>query len=180
MDNEQQLIFLDLDGVIVDFDGGVHRKYGLEPKAHRQWDYDYENDFGVSRNEFWQSLDDNWWMNLEMYPEAQILLAMLEQYKPVILTSPPYTNGVHGKREWIKQNMPEYFRDKRYIITPGKKYVARENTILIDDKDEHVAEWWSAGGVGIMYPRPWNIMRDYTDTALEYVQGMLMEYLEDY
>ena len=41
-----------------------------------------------------------------------------------------------------------------------------------DDKNENIDEWEEAGGMGILYPRPWNRLADHP-YPLEYLVGML-------
>ncbi len=46
----------------------------------------------------------------------------------------------------------------------GKKHLlAHKDALLIDDRDENVAEFRHAGGKAILIPRPWNNQRCHTD-----------------
>jgi len=158
-------VFLDMDGVIVDFDGGVHKKYGIEPEEHRTFDYDYNRMFGCSEQEFWSSLDHDFWVNLEFTAWAKQLLEVLEPYKPCLLTSPA-RGQASAKQDWIQKNLPEYFRQGRYLIGPGKRYCAKPNAILIDDYDKNIEQFTKAGGWGVLFPAPWNSLHKFSGVCL--------------
>lgn len=155
MDNIPR-VFLDLDGVIIDFVQGAIDWYVLDCKFEDvdHWGY-LECASGLTEKEFWEGMTDKFWLGLKMLRHAYPLLALLKPYDPCILTSPSLTSaGVRQK--WIRDNMPDYFDAKRYLIGPAKADVAREGAVLIDDSEINISAWRSAGGVGFLYPQPWN------------------------
>lgn len=150
-------IFLDLDGVIVDFIGGAIEYYNLKCAYSEitSWDA-IHNHTKMLNQEFWDGLDETFWYRLKKTWFADTILALVEPFKPCILTAPRPNGGATGKQMWIKENLPDYFDDERYLIGPGKRCVAGPETLLIDDYDRNVNEWRLAGGSAILVPQPWN------------------------
>lgn len=175
-------IFVDLDGVLVDFVVGAEAFYGKKHNHPEDWGFHYEEDWGMSPEEFWTGLDVNFWTNLPWTTDAELILALVEPYDPVILTAPPLSGGgLVGKVAWIRKNLPAYFKDKRYLIGSGKQYAAHPAALLIDDKEENAEQFTEAGGTGILWPQPWNSNRHLIDTRIEWLQQQLLYHLqEDY
>lgn len=166
-------IFLDLDGVVRDWNTGIEELYDVDFKMN-SWD-DWKmlcTDLGISHSNFWNSQTDDWWAEVPMYAHAQRLLQGLAKYKPVICTSPTNTSA-GGTQKWIRKHMPEYFATNRYIITRSKKFVAGPDKILIDDNDTHCEEWRDAGGKAILFPQPWNKSRGLTSDKVDHVLRLL-------
>ena len=158
-------IYVDMDGVLVNFLDGALTWFGVDYDIETQWPKGRWGDnelikeiFGLTEDQFWTELsDDYFWEHLMLMPDARALLTAIDQYKPVILTAPARSGGASGKQRWIERHLPEYFKEKRYIICPDKKYVAGPGRILIDDSEKNIKDWNDAGGgIGILYPRRWN------------------------
>ena len=176
MGNELKF-FLDMDGVIVGFLEGCAELFNSPLDIHKDWpkgcwgdDKIMEKFFGCSGNEFWNQLrTDYFWANLPWSFDGLEIISILYQHKPIILTS-PINGGADGKISWIKNQLPDYHKDGRYMIGSGKHYIATNNYVLIDDHDDNIQAWEKAGGVGILYPRPWNSLHwvlDF-DSAINY------------
>lgn len=152
-------VFLDVDGVLADFDGGVSKWYGVPQPPRETWGYNYQEEFGMSGSQFWAGLTEDFWAGLEKLPWADDLVGWLENRFPgkvVFLTSPPLNGGASGKQEWLRENYPRIFGDKRYLIGPGKSHVARAKALLIDDHDENTAKFRQADGKVVTFPQRWN------------------------
>jgi len=153
-------VFLDLDGVIVDFAQGCIDHFNIDttPEAFQSWGsiYDFVQPMDIA--DFWKSLDYNFWFNLKMTPEALVILEMVKKYKPVILTMAAYSSpGVYNaKADWIKEHLPEYFNSGRYLIGGTKHQIAERSKLLIDDSQANCEDWSANGGHAILVPRPWN------------------------
>ena len=178
----KQKIFLDVDGVLADFSGAAINLLDLDITNDdiTHWNSILEY-AGMSVTQFWSHFDDNFWANLvKKTPECDEIVKLLEEYRPCLLTAPPFI-GAGGKQEWIRKNLPDFFYDGRYLIGPAKEYVAHKNAILIDDSDANIEEWKEQGGTGILVPRPWNVagrgmnMEDIpvVSTVYEQLQGVL-------
>jgi len=164
-------VFLDLDGVIVDFLPNAYRRAGLafDYKKHHDWEIDLSC-FPGTEGQFWDALTPDFWEGLPFTDEAPELLRFLKPYKPTILTAPTRNSGT-AKLNWIRKNLPEYYHGKRYLIGPGKAVCARAGAILIDDKEETCNLWNEAGGTAILVPRPWNSRRDLEEFCVGHVTG---------
>lgn len=168
-------VFLDMDGVLVNFVGGLHKSLGV-PYSYE--DYPYEkgewnmltdikiNSFTGIPATFEQCNDcctTNFWKHLEWMPDGMYIihkiLCKFHRNQIYLLTTPmPNLESASGKMMWVSDNLPLHL--KHTIITQAPKHLlARPDTLLIDDKDQNIDEFREAGGQGILVPRPWN--RDY-------------------
>jgi len=75
-------VFLDCDGVLADFNGGVARVLGMPPR-------EYEHRFGLKR--FWAALAStpDFFNTLDLLPDAMKLYEAVRPILPVILTGLP-------------------------------------------------------------------------------------------
>lgn len=161
-------LFLDLDGVLVNFVGAALKLHNATlPMRDVRWDFCTQIGFvqGVNDPLFWADMNFNFWANLELTSEALELLDGLERIfddRIALMTSPCLTMGsVEGKVAWIAKNLPRYRR--RYFVGPVKHLAAGPGKLLLDDHDLNCAKFAVAGGVAITVPRPWNDRRDETD-----------------
>ena len=166
-------VFLDMDGVLVDFNKAICKKFEL-PYPPRVYDF-----FEPIRSEVNDYCTANFWDNLEwMYDGCDILQAVLDKIhlsRIYLLTTPmPNIESASGKMMWINGNLPEFI--KRIIITQAPKHLlARPDTLLIDDKDENVSEFEAAGGRGMLVPRPWNCLRVLSNRTSQHIKHCLEE-----
>ena len=151
-------LYLDLDGVVVDFVRGVFKWYGKPAPCLMDIPWDFDGQMGMSRNKFWEGLTYDFWANLPFTPEGSMLLDKVESVfheNVAIITSPPYTDGaVQGKIDWVKKNLPKYTR--RTFVGNEKWLLAGENKILLDDHDKNTEPFVTHGGKAVLVPRPWN------------------------
>ena len=152
-------VFLDLDGVIIDFAQGCIDWYNLDctPEDFLHWGAIFKY-FNGNESEFWDGLTHKFWLGLKFTKEAKRILTLVDPLKPCLLTSPPW-HGAGGKQDWIQNEMPDYFKDGRYLIGPAKHYAAWKESVLIDDSEDNIEKFKDAGGHAIMVPRPWNNLR---------------------
>jgi len=185
-------VFLDLDGVLVDFVGGVHNALGL---PYRYDEYPYEkgkwNMLGDVGGKFWDGkfpfsvvnglCSQEFWSNLAWMHDGWRLLhgraGIMSKFDDItILTAPmPNPGSWTGKYLWVEKNMPAKFLKNIIMSVVPKSLLAGPDTLLIDDKDENIAEFVAAGGCGILVPRPWNELHGWADEALQVVKNSLEE-----
>ena len=155
-------ILLDMDGVLSDFISGacsVHSKSDPYEGGCNLGDYDIAALLEMTPGDFWLPMGKDFWASLPPFPEAFELVAFLEslfgQENICILSSPNLNpESMQGKLEWIERHFPKYRR--QYLFGPRKQFCAGLGHILIDDHDVNVQVFNDAGGVGVLYPRPWN------------------------
>jgi hypothetical protein len=166
-------ILLDLDGVIVDFITGAFEAHGItNVKQEDIVHWDLEALIGIETGDFWAKFDEDFWAGLKMYDWVEELLYLLEKWDVCLLTSPGWT-GAGGKQRWIRENLPWFFKNNRYLIGPGKEFCASKDTVLIDDYDANCKKFRNAGGHSIVFPQPWNTAANLIYQRLEYVTEKL-------
>lgn len=136
------MIFCDMDGVLVDFDGTFEKKHGILP-------------YKLPREELWQIVLDteNYWVDLPKLKDADMLVNYLKNFDFQILTGLPvygFDKAEKEKKMWLKNN---------YNITDGvicclskdKNKFGKPNDILIDDRPNNIEKWEEMGGIGILH-----------------------------
>lgn len=156
-------IFLDMDGVLVDFVGGVLELFGVDhDQLYRVWpvnQHPFHEELGVKEDEFYERINANngkMWENLKPYPFATWFYETCKSIaETTILSSPAGADSAAGKIRFLQRwTGNPLFND--YILTSKKKMCASPNCILIDDKNENVEEFRKAGGNAILFPQRWN------------------------
>jgi hypothetical protein len=139
--NDEIEIFLDLDGVIADFETHIATQNKRKPDGKIDWD----------------ALDYQWWSTMPAYTGAKAFYDHLKAIAPVkFLTGPVLIEDCYsGKAAWVKKFVPESgkFILSDLIICPSKEkhLLARPNNILIDDRENNIKDWEAAGGIGILH-----------------------------
>jgi 5'(3')-deoxyribonucleotidase len=160
------MIFLDLDGPMVDFHGGVFKLFGENPSDHNGLAHEV---LGVPKGEVWKRVykaGEKFWVNLEPTPWARELYNELGRADEVVIcTSPSHIPaGSSGKVKWMKKFFNGNFRD--YILTSRKECLAKPGDILVDDMEKNTDLFTEKGGNGLLFPRPWNRNRKDSDNAM--------------
>ena len=150
LSNAFHLVFLDLDGVLVDNLGAAVRTAGRELVTPGQWAVDFDFDG--------QPYD--WWMANEPTEEIEDCLALLSRDNVKICTARPVgTPGAQAAYDWVHRLAPEFPR-KNMILCHDKLLLARPARILVDDADHNIDSFVEAGGYGCLMPRRWNSKAD--------------------
>lgn len=152
-DLRRRVIYLDMDGVIADFDGYIIRQLG---KPFRK--------LGSSQ-EAWQAVrpyTHELYAVLEPMPDAETLvngvieLANVHDYDIGILTAVPKLHRVPmaktHKIEWLRRHFPMLLNN--FNIGPWaehKQYHCLPGDVLIDDSTMNIPQWNDRGGVGILH-----------------------------
>lgn len=132
-------LFLDLDGVLADFDRGATAILGLPPTL-------FESRHGPRH--FWRKLAaaPDFYFGLPLIPDAMELFDAVRHLDPIILTGLPQGNwAADQKRRWAAH----YFPGTRIITTlaRNKRDHCREGDVLVDDQLRHAQRWRDAGGI---------------------------------
>ena len=163
-------IFLDMDGVIVDFHRGVLEMFGVDEVSNpTEWEFKYREDFGMSAKTFWNYCDNDFWRQLEFTPEAVDIFQALQSrdlLDRVCLLSHPVSHAFQGKVDWIKENLPQMYNSKQFLLGPIKHWCAHPESLLIDDCYNNCRDFVRAGGNAFIFPRPWNICRKVEPQAV--------------
>jgi hypothetical protein len=147
-ENEEKVmdyrIFLDMDGVLVDFDQQFKDLTGMMPR-------EFESKY--STEEFWGAIDKagvGFWRGMKWMPGGEALYNRAAQHDHFLLSSPSRSEiSKIGKRLWRKDKTPN---TKLYLARSyNKRKFAAPNHILIDDRADNIQQWRDAGGIGILY-----------------------------
>jgi 5'(3')-deoxyribonucleotidase len=139
-------LYLDLDGVLADFDKSAGALMGTDNI------YKYEFIWGTKK--FWEKINDDpdFFATLEVMPDAWALLQAVGHLEPTILTALPWTNAdevARQKNRWVMENLGDYpvitcqTKDKPNYCEPGD--------ILIDDRAINRDAWIAKGGTYIIH-----------------------------
>lgn len=136
-------IYLDLDGVMADFDSHHNSLFGWIPN------------FDLT-DEHWQKIHDSdeFFYNMPLKPDAKELLAGLRQ-DPIILTACPrtkYQEVARQKRRWVRENLGAYLTVLPVIGGHNKPmFMHNRGDILIDDYGKNCRAWEAEGGRAIKH-----------------------------
>ena len=173
-------LFLDLDGVLVNWCKGAHKLHGV-PWTEGEWPYargpkgwGFNKELGISNTALFKDMGYYFWKNLEWMLDGKEILSICEWHMKddvFLLTSPCHTRGcAEGRLAWIEREMPEY--RSKVLIGNCKYAVARKGAILVDDYDANLSEWSKNGGMAITCPRPWNTGHMIAD-AVHWIDDVL-------
>ena len=152
---EVRKIYLDMDGVLVDFDRGCRELCGLEP-AWQNGERDEERD-----RLMWQEMRkiDHFYDRLELMPGAKELFDRLwEKYgeKCEILTGIPrkergIVTAEQDKVSWTRRMLSEAVKVNTVCRKDKQNYCTGPDCVLIDDREKTILEWRELGGTGILH-----------------------------
>ncbi len=160
-----KFVFLDMDGILADFNKGVHAAhnrqdvYVVEPEKALGV-FDLEKLWEISIEDFWKPTQSpGFWESLDKMPEADdIVNYFCAQYgieNVCILTSPSKDKYcIPEKRNWMQRYYPHLA--KNMLFGSEKTFLAAPDRMLVDDRNEDVDSFCEHGGLGLLYPRPWN------------------------
>lgn len=150
-------LFLDLDGVMADFDAHFPAVFG---KDHRS----------MADDALWATINSHpsYFLDMPTCPGAIEFFRSIEHLDPIILTACPktnYANAALQKRAWVRNHL-----SKDILILPvmgGRNkplFMDQAGDILIDDFERNTDAWLAAGGIAILH-------RDFDQTMASLVQA---------
>jgi 5'(3')-deoxyribonucleotidase len=175
-------IYLDLDGVILDFMKGFADLKGLDRELF------YSN----KANHFWalseiisevqgtlytqddlkqdiEAAGPDFWVNLPKYPWADDLIELCRSNAVTTIMSAPMVESPSsgsGKLMWIRDNWPDW---NHFSLSPVKHHMAHPGALLIDDNREGCELFRDPaknhpelavkpqGGHAYLFPQPWSL-----------------------
>ena len=159
------IIYLDMDGVIADFFGGLQDHYKV---IHWKHIPNLEDTILNLRN-------TDIFYKLPEFETTKQLMDKVKSYGDWGICSSPlrgdHNNSAYWKRRWLEDKgfMPEV---ENCIFTSNKhKYAVNRLTgkpnILIDDKIDNIKRWEQAGGIGIRFQCDKDDINEYLFVELE-------------
>ncbi len=148
-------VYLDMDGVLADFFGGVEKMYGVE--HWKELTNDKTKD--LKKEVIDRITGTDFFATLPKFSTADALIDIVQKFtggKFSINTSPlrgDHENSGKYKKLWIQNNIEQ---PDEIIVTGRKESYATDKAsgtpnILIDDRPVNVQKWQAAGGYGILY-----------------------------
>ena len=148
-------VYLDMDGVLADFFGGVEKMYGVE--HWKQLTNDKTKD--LKKEVIDRITGTDFFATLPKFNSADALIDMVKKFtggKFSINTSPlrgDNENSAKYKKTWISNNIE---KPDDIVVTGRKESYAKDKgtgvpNILIDDRPVNIQRWQDAGGYGILY-----------------------------
>jgi hypothetical protein len=154
-------LYLDMDGVLMDFNG--HKSRYLPPWEKREYHHlprsewtaeeaarDAELHTVMKRREFWTTM--------QPMPDAHVLWSYCRPLRPKVLTATP-TGAVYAaccandKLKSIFTHFDSTFpvEDFHAVLRSEKRNHAMPGHILVDDMHANCVEWTEAGGLAILH-----------------------------
>jgi hypothetical protein len=139
-------IWVDMDGVIADFDKRYVKLYGSKSASMAI----------KNEQQFREFIDGQNFATLDLYPGALTLLKYLKLLPiPIEIlsssASPEYHDEIsRQKKIWLDTHQITFHP----IFVPGKHLKAQYATptsILIDDDEQNIKDWNAAGGLGVLH-----------------------------
>jgi hypothetical protein len=142
-------IYLDMDGVLTDFEKRFAEKFGYPAMAVRD-----RKNFSV---EWPQFIEDKEFETLDWHPGGQELLTFIRKQTHITVEMLSSSGGVkhhdevkRQKKVWLKKYGIAY----KPNIVPGRAHKAKyaePDVVLIDDTEPIITSFNAAGGIGILH-----------------------------
>ncbi len=168
-------IFVDMDGVLSDFDSHFQKYTDIAPidfvtslyKTQKNVVGNRVPDEGIKKATdliFWKVISEmpDFWSTMIPISDFKTLWDFVSPFDPIILTSIPLYpfvcwQAVLGKRQWIDSFISKHIRmyvtffDHNYKKTYKHNFCKSQEDILIDNTPENILAWQKAGGTGILF-----------------------------
>ncbi len=175
------IILLDMDGILSDYFRSaiqVNFKHNLFPNndtlypelLYKKWNTLFKGQWDMAKaleidDDLWWKKTNylDFWENMPKTKECDEVVHIIKDYvtNDNLFICSSHGNceiSSHGKCLWLKK----YFKDiyKNQVLTQHKHLLANERHILIDDNELNIIKFRDDGGIGILFPRPWNSLWD--------------------
>lgn len=148
-------IFLDLDGVLADFDRGVFLATGKTPDQIADDDV------------MWAAIKQvpNFFLNLpkmvgaDQFVSYVLSIAAYNRCAVSVLTGLPnpdkeLADADVQKRSWVATLYPVLATSVHCCLSKEKQLFCKPGDVLIDDRRDNITRWKKAGGHGILFRDP--------------------------
>src|SRR5262249_36155678 len=129
-------LFVDMDGVLADFDGHHEVEFGTRPCRN-------------SARVDWKAVRkiEHFFLHIPPMPDLYSLWARIERYEPIVLTGIPVSvaEAADNKRAWVRKHLGDKV-EVRTCLAREKYLHATPGDILIDDWEKFRQLWLDAGG----------------------------------
>ena len=156
----KRTLFVDLDGVIADFEQHYENLFGHRHDA-------------VPAGIMWRNIHkkEDWWYTMPPMDHFVDFWNSIKHLNPVILTGCPpanYQRAVDGKIIWCEKYLGP---DVEVITCRSKdkpKHMKAAGDILIDDLSKNCDRWREAGGISLQFaPENWKVISNLAIDLME-------------
>ena len=134
----------------------------------------FEEKYG--KNKFWDFIDEDnkvsFWVGIPVMPGAAELVNAVKKYNYELLTAPSVKKQSYlGKILWVRNHSDILGGKPRINFKKAKnKHQVKDNLsikdILIDDREDTIERWETAGGKGIHYKNAGQVINDLKKLGL--------------
>jgi hypothetical protein len=157
-------LYLDLDGVLADFDAGLRRLgHATDPGMNRSRE-EMDTDARARKDALYAAIAGTpFFRELPPTPDAHRLWTAVRHLDPVILTAVPrfddpahFAEAGDHKHAWVCATFEPIPRT-RFVATTSRDKPRFMNPasprpqVLIDDRSKNVEAWRAAGGIGVLH-----------------------------
>jgi len=145
--NTRHTVYLDMDGVICDFNLQFQTLTNYECESPREYERIYGREIFV---DIIKKGGVDFWSKMNWMPDGKLLWNFLEKYHPVILSKPikDMEECYQGKELWVTNHLGPAIP---FIFDEDKERYADDRAILIDDMSFNIEKFREAGGIGILH-----------------------------
>ena len=170
-------VFLDLDGVLADFNrsvaGAFQLPYPSDDELGHGWMYFKHLKSRMSVDEYLHALADqhDFWRDLDPFPWYRELPDWLDQHSIDWSFLSSTTNSRKcwgGKSDWIQDHYGTDYLKRLILVLGNKHRICRPGDVLVDDCHQNCQEWQAAGG----RPYFWREFPAYHPKAQEQLNGL--------
>lgn len=137
-------LFLDSDGVLMDFDRHYPARYGHDHKS-------------IDESDMWKmiSKEPGFFESMPPMQGAVEFFNSVRQFHPIVLTGAPSTEFYRACKEKILSIHKHFSEETLVIPVRGGKMkpalIQRPGDVLVDDWQKNIDLWVEHGGVGILH-----------------------------
>lgn len=152
-------LYLDLDGVMADFDAHFPAVFGLD---HRS----------MADDAMWEKINahPSYFRDMPPCPGAIEFYREIAHLDPIVLTACPrtnYANAATQKRAWVYEHLAPYVTVLPVMGGHNKPlFMHAPGDILIDDFEKNTKAWAAAGGISILHVGDFDLTRRDLKTAI--------------
>lgn len=152
-------LYLDLDGVMADFDAHFPVQFGVD---HRR----------MADDDMWAKINahPSYFRDMPQCPGAKAFFDKIEWLNPIILTACPkskYANVARQKRAWVREHLSKTC-DILPVLGGRNKplFMHSPGDILIDDFRRNTKAWEEEGGFAILH-KDFDTTRDKLEAEIK-------------
>ena len=148
-------IYIDMDGVLADFDKGCIDLCGVEPRK-QGWEMNPAED-----DARWEKIRgvEHFYDKLDIFPGAKDMFDVLyskygEDFQ--ILTGIPkprrgIDSAADDKTSWVRRLLSKDIVINIVYSEEKQRFCTGKDCILIDDYDRNIGQWEAMGGTGVLF-----------------------------